>query len=88
MRSRWHRSVTKAVIDAQGRLSTFDCGLLTASYTYNGFGEVASYEADVSGPPMPSLSALFPFRAIGVKSAMCHPPLRLHNLRIVRGSLL
>jgi len=39
-----------------GLLTGTSIGVVTDSYTYNGFGEVATYEADVSGTPIYSVT--------------------------------
>jgi len=39
-----------------GLLTGTTLGVVTDSYTYSGFGEVATYEADVSGAPIPSVT--------------------------------
>ena len=41
---------------ANGLLTGASLGVVTDSYTYNGFGEVATYEADVSGAPIYSVT--------------------------------
>jgi len=41
---------------ANGLLTATSLGVVTDSYTYNGFGEVATYEADVSGTPIYSVT--------------------------------